>query len=122
MIGGSWVRSFSRTARKFGHGFRLFDRNFGFVEGVDPDQWRQLPSLPFSRGVGGAGPRDVDVQRLVDFDSGTSTTVPFSQTNSITRPLSIPHIHGVSAHHIFGIGLFAEVPDAYLETIAILLT
>ena len=54
----------------------------------------------------------------------TSTQVslqlsPFSETNSITRPLPTPHIHGASKHTTpFGIGLFAEVPDGHLEAIA----
>ena len=40
------------------------------------------------------------------------------------RPTQLPalinptHSWSVETHHIFGIGLFAEVPDAYLETIA----
>ena len=106
---------------EFELGFRLFDRNFGFAEGVGPQfNGDSCRACHFLGGVGGAGPRDVDVQRLVDFDSGISTTRHrFQRPTQLPAPYQ-PHafMERRNTPHLFGIGLFAEVPDAYLEAIA----
>ena len=106
---------------EFEAGFRLFDRNFGFAEGVGPHfNGDSCRACHFLGGVGGAGPRDVDVQRLVDFDTGAFTTRHrFHTPTRLPAPYQ-PHafMERRNTPHLFGIGLFAEVPDSYLEAIA----
>lgn len=102
-------------------GRSMFDRNFGFSDGLGPafngDSCR---ACHFLGAVGGAGPSDVDVHRLIDTRAGTSSTryqhheyavlpAPLDEQIELERRNTPP---------LFGLQVLAQVPVSFLESIA----
>ena len=120
-LGGAFASLDETQHQLWTEGRLLFDRNFGYGEGLGPffngDSCR---ACHFLGAVGGAGPSDVDVHRLVNAEENT-TTVRLQHNQHAALPTRITDdipLEKRNTPPLFGLRILAEVPEAFLGTIA----
>lgn len=101
-------------------GLILFDRNFGFAEGIGAQfNGDSCRACHFLGAVGGAGPIDVDVQHISVGDMPSQVRHEHHATPHL--PALVPASAMLERRNtpaLFGLGILEQVTDVYLGTIA----
>jgi len=115
------------TRAVFANGRALFDRDFGFGEGVGPElNGDACRSCHFDPVVGGSGPGGVDVMRQGVVDGGEFVapeggTALMRHSTSNTRPEPSPDVNVFERRQTpttLGLGLLERIPRETIEALA----
>lgn len=101
-------------------GLTLFDRNFGFAEGLG-DQFNgdSCRACHFLGAIGGAGPIDVDVQHIIDSDAPSQVRHEHRAIPHLPSPVPASSmLERRNTPALFGLAVLEQVTDVYLGTIA----
>jgi CxxC motif-containing protein (DUF1111 family) len=119
-LGGPYESLTGDALEDWSEGLILFDRNFGFAEGIG-EQFNgdSCRACHFLGAVGGAGPIDVDVQHIIG--GGMPSQVRHEHHATPHLPTLVPASAMLERRNtpaLFGLGVLEQITEVYLGTIA----